>query len=152
MTMIESLSKRPSSSIAPTATRFFPSPCEPFRDKNPAEGLTVAIDGAKLAAILIFVAPSGRQGEAAGIEQTVQPTLGRFTQLRLTHAARWTEFGRVDIGDADLLTTKPEIVAIDHAVCASRAGADGERGRKGVRRRRAWKNAATRWKPPLSRR
>jgi hypothetical protein len=49
-----------------------------LQKQEPAEGLTVAKDGAELAAILVFVAPPGRKEQAAGIGQTDQSTFCRF--------------------------------------------------------------------------
>ncbi len=77
----------------------------------------------ELAAILVLVAPAGRESEVAGIEQR-QTCLRGLTLDAFGFAARRAEFRRIDIRDANFLALEAERVPVDDAVHMAIGAAD----------------------------
>ena len=96
------------------------------------KAVATAQDHAQRAPVAIGLAPFDRKCEGARVEQIDQPPRGSFGQLRLIGTGRVAEFGRIDIGDADLEAAIPERIAIDDAGDARRPLAPGEGGRLAV--------------------
>lgn len=101
---------------------------QPFRDQRVAEAFAAPCQHAQLAAVLVLVASIriGGHGEGALIEQLGQPRGGLRAELGFVSAGGLARFGRVDIGDADLVAIEPDRVAIDHAGRPDGAAAGAE--------------------------
>jgi len=88
---------------------------ETLVDKLTAQRTTRAGKGAQGAAVSVDFAPAALDRELAGIEQFGQAARRTLRQFDLGRALRMTEFGRIDIGEADLRPAIPDRVAIDDA-------------------------------------
>lgn len=102
-------------------------------DQHLPERTPIAFDDAQLAAILVFVAIRRAQIEPSATQQLGKPPRRLATKNGLGLALRRTDFGRVDIGNADLDAIEPERVAIDDASDAFTACAETEILRRGAR-------------------
>jgi hypothetical protein len=106
---------RASVSFAPTVARSLPLPSQAFGEENIPDRAPIAVDDPELATEAIFI-PGGRlEQERTGIQNVEQTLFRRNTSLAFALASCWAELRRVDVGDPDLFTSKPEGIAIHHA-------------------------------------
>ena len=99
-----------------------------FRDQRVAEAFAAPCQNAQLAAVLVLIASVGvgSHGERALVEQLGQSRGGLRAELGFVSAVGLARFGRVDIGDADLVAIEPDRIAIDHAGRPDGAAAGAE--------------------------
>lgn len=68
----------------------------------------------------IRIAPAGNEREASPIQQFQQSVAGGFADRPFVAAVRGEDFRRIDIGDPDLFTPKPDRIAVDNTINADR--------------------------------
>lgn len=110
-------------SRAPRPASAFPLPSQSLADEDKPERTAVGtMNRPQLSSIFVFVAVRLPECERTGVEQVTEARFCPLAELSLIVAAWRAQFGRVDIGDADLGPIKPNGVAVDNA-CPGDLGA-----------------------------
>jgi hypothetical protein len=115
-------------SVTPASTTSLPRPGQAFRDKSVADRGSFSQNDPQLSAVAILIAGAARERKRPGIEKPEQTVFCSFTEPSFARAPRRAQFGCIDVGNADLLTAKPERIPIDNAVRSRPMGADRKPG------------------------